>query len=234
VRKGVREATETISALCELNVLVVEDDAQLARLALRQLKGAGCEGTAAYSVSGALELLDDLGPDVLLIDVHLGGSRQTGIDFLGIARERGCEALALVITADGSKQQLFRAALAGADDFVVKGSGTSVVDAIARVLDRDAAWRRDGRSSSPNLDMGYFRSTRITLKEKELLEAWVERGCPPPELFAHAIGRRPDWVRHVFQKLYQKLKLDGVSELAHVATTAAMINTPPRGVRSAR
>jgi len=222
------------SPLCGLNVLVVEDDAQLARLSLRQLRSAGCRGTAVYSVSGALELLAEVRPDVMLIDIHLGGSTQTGLDFLNTARELGCEALALVITADGSKQQLFRAALAGADDFVVKGGGLSVTDAIARLFARGAASRRDGRSSEPDLDMGYFRSTRITRLEKELLEAWVERGCPPPELFAHAIERRPDWVRSVFSKLYKKLGLDGVSELAHVATTAAMLNTPPRGLRAAR
>lgn len=57
-----------------VTVLVVEDTALLAKHFERQLRCAGYEVVLARHVYGALEIIDEINPDVLVLDMLLGGA----------------------------------------------------------------------------------------------------------------------------------------------------------------
>jgi len=61
-----------------VRVLVVDDDPSLRLLCRVNLEHAGFEVQEAATVEEAEAALEDL-PDVVLLDVHLGGSQSTGL-----------------------------------------------------------------------------------------------------------------------------------------------------------
>lgn len=215
--------------LAGMSALILEDYALTFRALRRLLKNAGCHRVlGAESAAEGLELLTDFEPDVMFVDIKLGDGKPTGIDFLAEARARGCDSVAIIYSVYLSKELYFRATLAGADYYMVKDSGLSVIEEIAHAVAHHTPVNNDGRSSKPDLDEGMMRSTRVTLRERELLEAWVEYGCPPIEQFAYSIGKEPKRIRRIFSLIYRKLGLEGVSELAHIVTSCAMMASRTR------
>ena len=55
-------------------VLIVEDDEWLAEQHLRVLSLAGYEATIALHAIAAIQLIDDIHPDVIILDVLLTGN----------------------------------------------------------------------------------------------------------------------------------------------------------------
>lgn len=55
-------------------VLIIEDDRLLARHLKRTLESAEYEVYCAYHAPGAIDMIDDKKPDVILLDMLLGGS----------------------------------------------------------------------------------------------------------------------------------------------------------------
>jgi two-component system KDP operon response regulator KdpE len=158
-------------------ILVVDDEAQLARALVINLRANGYEADAAPDGRSALRLAADQHPDAIILD--LGLPDMTGIDVLhGI---RGWSHMPVVILSARDDEDGKVAALdAGADDYVTKPF--SMAELLARVR---AATRRAGpgdntsvlRAEAFTVDFGArsVRTTdgevRLTPTEWRLLEA---------------------------------------------------------------
>ncbi|MDH6136845.1 DNA-binding response OmpR family regulator [Kitasatospora sp. MAA4] len=123
-----------------LRVLVVEDDAGIARSLVRGLDRAGY---AARSVgSGHAALSADPLPDVVLLD--LGLPDLDGVEVCRLLRRR-CDAAIIVVTARGEEGDRVSALDEGADDYLVKPFG------LAELLARIRAVLRRTRPSGAEL-----------------------------------------------------------------------------------
>jgi two-component system C4-dicarboxylate transport response regulator DctD len=99
-------------------VLIVDDE-EMVRTALEQwLRLSGFATHMASDAKEALDLLDDIRPDVVLTDVRMPGL--SGLDLLRSVRERALATEVILITGHGDVPMAVEAMRSGAFDFLQK------------------------------------------------------------------------------------------------------------------
>ena len=150
-------------------ILVVDDEAQIARVLKTALSSQGYEIKTAGDGESALNLAMDWIPDLIVTDLSMPG--MTGIELCKLVRERSQVPL-IVLSVRGEEKTKIEALDAGADDYVTKPF--SVNELLARVranLRRVAAAQE---SSSAAVEDGDFyinpdsRVVRVSGKEVHL------------------------------------------------------------------
>jgi len=203
-------------------VVIVDDHARFLNALQRQLHTAGFSGVkTALDTETALSLIQRRRPEVLLIDIHFKGSKQDGLDFLTRIRADGFSGIAVVLSGDRSPEQFFRAARAGANDFLVKGPHVSVPAEIVRLLEGERGHIGKSARVEAVSDLGYFRSFGLTPKEIEVLKEYAVDFPRLTEL-AERIGQAKVQLRKVFSRIYKKTGIKNLGQLAHVISVCAM------------
>ena len=121
--------------------LVVDDDHEVAGIHTGFLLAHGAFDVvgAAHSGTRALELVDQLGPRLVLLDIHLPD--MTGIDVLRALRNRPGEPLDVIAITAARELDTVRAAVAGGVlHYLVKPFSAAV---LGQRLDSYVAYRRD-------------------------------------------------------------------------------------------
>ncbi len=114
-------------------VLVVDDDPEVARMLVTLLTFHGFEATSADSGERALEMLHEQPFQVVLLDVRLPG--MNGFETCGRIREIHGPALpVMILTAFGDSSAVRQALSAGADDFLHKPVDTAALTLKVRAL----------------------------------------------------------------------------------------------------
>ena len=132
-------------------VLVVDDEPKLSRTLKTILHGNGFDPILALTGEEALDLLDHVAPDLVLLDLAL-----PGIDGLAVCRairqDRQLDIPILILSAQGDEDAKVEALDLGADDYLTKPFGTK--ELLARM--RAALRRASGRpvSGQPVLEHG--------------------------------------------------------------------------------
>src|SRR5215469_11953704 len=101
-----------------MQILVIEDEIQLARKVVSSLEQAGHEVQTTNRGETALNLLHDSAFDLLVIDVRLPGI--DGFEVLRQLRNRRITSRVLMLTAAGDIQDKVTALRLGADDYLTK------------------------------------------------------------------------------------------------------------------
>jgi DNA-binding NarL/FixJ family response regulator len=120
--------------------VVLVDDHDLFRAGVRAQLGDGIEIVGeASSVADAVQLIKELDPDVVLLDVHLGDGSGDAV-IVQVAPERaGVKFLALSVS--DAPEDVIAVIRAGARGYVTKAiSGAELTDAVRRVADGDAVF----------------------------------------------------------------------------------------------
>ncbi len=143
-----------------MRVLVVEDEAALARQVSGALQGAGYAVDEAADGARADFLVQTQPYDAIVLD--LGLPRIDGLTLLDRWRRAGVATPVLVLTARGSWHEKVQGIDLGADDYVGKPFQIEEVLARLRALIRRAAGRMSGelKCGAVTLDV---RTSRVTL-----------------------------------------------------------------------
>lgn len=125
--------------MADIRVLVV-DDQKVVREGLATLLGlvGGVDvvGTAGDG-EGALGLVAELDPDVVLLDLHMPG--RTGVEVAEELTRRGARSRVVVLTTYSDDEWVFAALRAGARGFLTKdASADEIVRALHTVLEGEA------------------------------------------------------------------------------------------------
>lgn len=156
--------------LADHHLLIVEDEAFLARQLSRFLRGLGATFVHAPSVGEARELLRDGTFDYILLDVNLTDGR--GLDLLADGSITP-DLNAIVMTSEGSLEVVIEAMRLGAVDFLCKPFDLEEVPlAIERVADRRRSERRDThrQAQAERESEGLFFGERL-----EIVRSQVDR-----------------------------------------------------------
>jgi len=162
-----------------MRVLVIEDEAKVARALDDGLSREGYEVTVARTGEEGYYVLDSAPFDLVVLDLMLPG--RDGLEVLATMRSRDRGIPVLIVTARDSVEDRVIGLDAGADDYLVKPF------AFAELLARVRALSRRGRSEAParlkvsdlEVDASARRVTRggrtldLTAREFELLEYLV-------------------------------------------------------------
>jgi NarL family two-component system response regulator LiaR len=211
--------------------VLIADDHPMVREGLRsmlEVEGIEVIGEAATGAE-AVERVQQLGPDVVLMDVRMPDL--DGLAATEIVKESSPETSVIVITSYESKDYLRRAIQAGAAGYLLKGmSRESLIDAIRLV--RGGGSLIDARLLSELLTEMGVQETRfkgaegaleaLTPREQEVLQLLV-RGLTNKEIAAemhYSVGT----VKNVVQRVIEKL---GVSDRTQAAVYAVRAGLNP-------
>jgi DNA-binding response OmpR family regulator len=209
-----------------VRILLVDDDRELIDLLAFALRRAGLDPVAAHDRTSALRQFEERGPDLVVLDIHLGTS--SGLDVLRDLRRRSALPV-IMLTAADSEEDKVRGLEAGADDYLTKPF--SHRELIARIR---AQLRRSGqewavpRAPETRLEVGTIvldlaehtvtkagRPVSLTVTEFRLLHCLMSnagRVVPTAELLKQVWGYQDpgasDVVRVTVHRLRRKLEQD--------------------------
>ncbi|MEU6170200.1 response regulator [Streptomyces tanashiensis] len=207
-------------------VLVVEDDAQLARALVINLQARQYAVDAAPDGATALSLAAAEPPDVLIVD--LGLPDMDGVDVIQALR-RWSRAPVLVLSARSGSEDKIRALDAGADDYMTKPFSMDELLARLRAATRRAAEAptlepvAGGQVSTDDFTVDLVakkvkrvdRDVRLTPTEWHLLEILI---CNPgrlisqrrllQEVWGPSYSTKTNYLRVYMAQLRRKLEVD--------------------------
>jgi DNA-binding response OmpR family regulator len=174
----------------ETRILVVEDEAHLAKGLLFNLQAEGYEVVLAGDGEQALALLDRERFDAVLLDVMLPG--KSGFDVAAELRQSQNYVPLLMLTARGRPEDILQGFAAGADDYLPKPFDLSILLARLKGLLRRMKWHTPaGKNAASGDDPPFFefagrkidfenlrlaamgKEIRLTLMEADLLRYLV-------------------------------------------------------------
>jgi DNA-binding NarL/FixJ family response regulator len=192
----------------DVSLLLVEDDAMVRSWVRLSLRASEFRVTAeASSAVEALELLDAVEPDFLLVDYHLPDHR--GTELIRELRRRGVTAPAVMMTANHERGFNETARDAGAQGSVLKtGSPIELLEALRTVL----AGRPAFDPRHPRRDPG---RAALGPREREVLSL-VAEGATNQEI-AKELGIGVETVKTLLGRTFSKL---GVQRRAQAVAAA--------------
>ena len=162
-----------------MRVLLVEDDAELAREVAMGLRGAGARVEHADSASEGRRMARVEELDVLILDVMLPG--ESGFALCRSLRDSGVQTPILMLTARDAIEDRVTGLDAGADDYLTKPFALQELIARVRALSRrrPTLMPRVVRIADLEIDLAGRRARRgeklieLTAKEFALLECFA-------------------------------------------------------------
>ncbi len=183
-----------------MRILLVEDEPRIVRLLERGLGAHGHQLETASDGTDGLEMADDGGIDLVILDIGLPG--MDGQEVLRRLRARRPELPVLMLTARDDVPSTVQTLDAGADDYLTKPFALEELMARIRALSR----RRD-QGQAAVIEVG---DTRLDLLARR---AW--RGEREIELAAREFALLEYFMRHPGQVLTRSQILEAVWEYGY-------------------
>lgn len=111
----------------KINILIVEDELPISNLMKMSLKRSGYDCVCVYDGNSAIEILEDTGFDLILLDIMLPGA--SGYELMEYIRPMKIPVI--FITAKNSVADRVKGLKMGAEDYIIKPF--EIVELLARV-----------------------------------------------------------------------------------------------------
>ncbi|MGJ8536289.1 MAG: sigma-54-dependent transcriptional regulator [Parasphingopyxis sp.] len=155
-----------------LDILVVDDEADICDLVAGVLEDEGYEARTARSSDAALAALEERRPSLVLLDVWLQGSKLDGLELLDEIKQRDPSIPVLMISGHGNIDTAVAAIRRGAVDFIEKPfEAERLLHLVARATETDRLRReneslkaRIGEEDELTGNSSAINSVRATLK----------------------------------------------------------------------
>ena len=203
-------------------VFVVDDDASVRKSLGRLLKAAGHPVEAFASASEFLQREYYAGVGCLVLDVQMPGLN--GLALQKALAEKDYYLPIVFITGHGDIPMSVRAMKAGAVDFIPKPFRA---DVLLEAIDQALAKCRQEREDRAEVTDIRSRLAALTPREHEVL-CHVIRGQPNKQI-ASDLGAAEKTIKVHRGRVMQKMKVQSVAELVHIAEKAGIEGRGTRG-----
>ena len=164
-----------------MQLLLIEDDASVARGIRKGLEREGYCVAVAPTGSAGLAMARDGDHDVIILDVMLPD--QTGFDVAAVLRSEGCATPILMLTALASTDDVVHGLDAGADDYLTKPFELDELRARVRALTRRTQASSAGALRFADIEVDTTarrvlrggKPIRLTKLEYQVLLALIQR-----------------------------------------------------------
>ncbi len=182
-------------------VMIVEDDAELIRILQAVLKKLEVEIEVASTGRKALQVLNELTPSILLLDMRLPDME--GSEILNFVKQRGMPITVIVMTAHGSVDLAVDAMRQGAYDFLTKPLDFERIKIMVRnALERHVLMEQVA-DYKPGYERARFHSLRGSSPAMQRLYRLIQNNAEgsAPILIVGDMGtEREDCARAVYQE----------------------------------
>jgi two-component system nitrogen regulation response regulator NtrX len=159
-----------------LEVLVVDDEADIRELVSGVLEDEGYSVRTAADSTSALDAIEERRPSLVLLDVWLQGSRMDGLQMLQEVKRRDPSLPVLMISGHGNLDTAVAAIREGAVDFIEKPfEAERLVHLVARATETDRLRREN---ESLRLQAGYDDQLNGTSIAINTVRATLKRVAP--------------------------------------------------------
>jgi len=201
----------------KLCILVVDDDAAFLRTITAILSAdVSFVVTGVSSGEEALALVSDGDFHVILLDIGLGEGKMDGIECCDRLRKNGFEGFIFMISGDIHSDTLAKAAMAGADDYLVKGDTGDFAGEVRRLISMSIDRAIRGEDISHVSEGAFLRTRRLDPAQAKLLSEYVKNGFPSGKEFADKLGVSESSLWKRLERIRNKLSMDSLSELVHM------------------
>jgi DNA-binding NarL/FixJ family response regulator len=199
----------------EISVCIVDDNKQL-RITLEEIiimsDGYECIGTMG-TAEEAIEKLPSVKPDVVLMDINLGGA-ESGIDCVRILKPQMPATNFMMCTVYEEDEKIFEALSAGASGYILKKTAPAkLLEAIRELyqggapmssqIARKVVAAFQNKPASPENTEGL---DQLTNREREILEQ-LSKGLMYKEIAAQLFLSAETVRKHVYH-IYEKLHVN--------------------------
>jgi DNA-binding NarL/FixJ family response regulator len=209
--------------------VVIVDDHDLVRAGVRASLGDAVEVAGdAGDVAGAIALIREQAPDVVLLDVHMpeGG----GVAVLRATRVMTPAPRFLGLSVSDAAEDVIALIREGARGYVTKAiSGPDLIEAIGRVAEGDAVFSPrlagfvlDAFAGGPAVQPADPELDQLTEREREVLRL-IARGYMYKEV-AHRLGISAKTVESHVSAVLRKLQLSSRHELTRWAAARRLVD----------
>lgn len=155
-------------------LVVVDDEPNIRELLSASLRFAGFDVTTASDGTEALQIVDQVRPDLLVLDILM-----PGLDGFGVVRRLradGIQVPVLFLTAKDATQDLVQGLTLGGDDYVTKPFSLEELVARIRAVLRRSSGTRAGERATVN-----FADIELDEDSHEVLKAGEPVSLSPTE-----------------------------------------------------
>jgi len=170
-----------------LEILIVDDEADIRELVAGVLEDEGYAARTAADSDAALAAIDERRPSLVLLDVWLQGSRLDGLDLLDEIKRRDPSLPVLMISGHGNLDTAVAAIRRGATDFIEKPfEAEQLLLLVGRATETDRLRRENatlraqiGQEEELTGNSGAINAIRATLKRVAATGSRVLVSGPP-------------------------------------------------------
>jgi DNA-binding NarL/FixJ family response regulator len=203
-------------------ILIVDDDPLFRKLFGKKLENAGFTNThCVMEPYSAIRFLEMYCCDVVFLDIGIDEKEDEKLRFLEMIRNRGFRNSVAMLSACPSQDCLLRAAICGANDFLVKTLRLDIVPATLRLLQKKIGIQRFNSDTDIFDNSGFMQSMGLTPSDIKLLKEY-SKGFPRYTELAHRLGRPCVQIRKqfsgIYKKLHKHLKIENPAQLSSLIT----------------
>jgi DNA-binding NarL/FixJ family response regulator len=221
-KEGFEMGNDLENARRRETIVIVDDNERFLSSAKRILNEAGFEKVVTSArIDDAMRLLASQSPEMFLVDIHLNDDGGDGLFFTKMVRRSGYKGKIVVLSGDKSSSQFFKAARAGANDFLVKGPKVDLPAELKRIFDEKRENATDDDRALAVKELGYLRTFGLTPREIEILVAYAE-DFPLQKILSDRVGKAESQIRKSFSRIQAKLGIDNLAQLGYLLTVCAM------------
>ncbi|MCP4614600.1 MAG: response regulator [Planctomycetes bacterium] len=178
------------------------------------------------STVDAISIIEKIHPDIVLLDIHFHDGDNNGIECVQKARSIGYDGIICMFTGDSSPGLLFESALAGADDYIVKGPMYSLSEEIVRILERKSIADHAEFTENIIAEGSFLRSRGLQKEQAKLLADFASLGYPRIKEFSNQTGIPEHRLWKRLSRIRNKLGVDSMTKVTHLLTAISIFGTP--------
>lgn len=209
----------------QIQVLLADDHALVRagiRALLEKIAQVKVVGEAGDGVE-ALELIQDLGPDVVLLDLTMPGL--SGFEVLKETTERFPEVNMIVLSVNDTKEYAIHALRSGASGYLPKSAASAELEvAIQRVMSGEKYVSPSIAPEAP-LEFGGEATTELSPRQLEVLTL-IARGSSTKDI-AHSLKLSVKTVETYRAQLMARLNIHDVAGLVRYAIKKGLVKIEP-------
>lgn len=201
------------------SILVADDDEQILRSMVRMLSTKYKTNIlSTKNTRDTIAVMQSRLPDLVLLDVHFEEEEQNGIDCVRQARAAGYQGVICMMTADLNPTVLLQAGLAGANDYLIKGSSCDLLAEVDRLLHLTTDDYLAEECRDPITETAFLRSRNLSTKQIALLSEFAAYGYPRIKEFANQLQISETCLWKRLSRIREKLGVDAMTQITHLLT----------------